>query len=161
MGGGRPGHNGVRPDPDGVSDLKVSCDSEACDHKAAIDDVCMKCPICGGVMIKKSDWKISILDVLGAILLISILLAALLLLLKSLTLPKAAITLVALTVLVVLVVTGGVRELGRPTVHTGSFSVAWLFTGLLFLIWAIIRYFIRFEISHICRCSICNYHEEK
>ena len=52
---------------------------------------------------------------------------------------------------------GGWNELGKPTFQTGASTPGWIIGGLLFFLWALVRFFFWFEIRTSQVCSQCGY----
>jgi hypothetical protein len=117
---------------------------------------CQSCPICGSDLTETRRIKFSLADVIGAGFLITLLGALLVLFIKAIGWAALLLAIPALILLTFLVFSGGAKELG------GYRYIGWdqagVIGGILFLMWAIVRYFVRFEVIKEVTCTHCGFH---
>ncbi|MBU1691374.1 MAG: hypothetical protein KJ958_13190 [Gammaproteobacteria bacterium] len=122
-----------------------------------MNDTNMTCPTCGGNLKTKKTLRFSVSDLLGVIVVGIFLAAALALAAYALGPWGTGFAIVIIVLAGLIVRSGGWKELGKPTLQSGVFTPGWIIGGLLFILWALGRFFFWFEIRSSQVCSQCGY----
>ncbi|HEY9099444.1 MAG TPA: hypothetical protein VIN38_11290 [Thiobacillus sp.] len=117
------------------------------------------CPVCGNNLIESSRISFSIADVIGAGFLVIMLGALLILFIKVIGWVSLLLAVPILILVTYLVFSGGAKELGGYRYIGGIWDQAGVIGGILFLIWAVIRYFVRFDVIKEQTCTHCGFHK--
>lgn len=130
-------------------------------QRAAHDthSVSQSCPVCGNNLTETRRIKFSLVDVIGAGFLVIVLGALLVFIIKVIGWAALLMAIPILMLVVFLVFSGGAKELGGYRYIGGIWDQAGVIGGILFLIWAVVRYFVRFEVIKEQKCSHCEFHK--
>ena len=121
----------------------------------------MKCPECGCDIKCKKSFRISIIDLIGASIVSLFLFAALWLIISALSPIRLVIAGVLLLPILILSIYGLSKMLlKRSFMPSGAFVAEWGIGGLLFLIWALMRYFVNAESKEAYCCKSCGFESE-
>lgn len=119
------------------------------------------CPVCGNNLTEERRIKFSLADVIGAGFLVAVLGALLVLFIKVIGWAALLMAIPILILVAFLVFSGGAKELGGYRYIGGIWDQAGVIGGILFLIWAVVRYFVRFEVIKQQTCSHCGFHKRR
>ena len=119
------------------------------------------CPACGADMAEKRRIDFSLADVIGASLVLLVLFGLLVLFIKAIGWAALLIAIPVLILVAFLIFSGGPKELGGYRFIGGIWDNAGVIGGILFLIWAVVRYFVRFEIFKQQSCTHCGFQSKE
>lgn len=121
-----------------------------------------KCPECGGGLVETRKISFSFADLIGASLLVAALITVLFIFIKAIGWIGLLVAVPLLALIVFVVIGGWYKKLsGYPLIGGSIWDQAGVIGGILFLIWVVIRYFIRFKIIKQQSCSQCGFHKRR
>jgi hypothetical protein len=115
------------------------------------------CPVCGADVGEKRRIDFSLADVVGASFIVIVLTSLLALFIHAIGWAALLIAIPVLILVAFLVFSGSPKELGGYRFIGDIWDKAGAIGGILFLIWAVVRYFVRFEVVRQRSCSKCGF----
>lgn len=131
------------------------------DQSGEASEALKVCPACGGDMTEKRRFDFSLADVVGASFVLLVLFGLLVLFIKAIGWAALLIAVPILVLVVFLFFSGGPKELGGYRFIGGIWDNAGVIGGILFLIWAVVRYFVRFDILTQQSCTHCGFRSKE
>lgn len=137
--------------------IEVENESQLANQSGTASEDLKACPACGADMTEKRRIDFSLADVIGASFVLLVLFGLLVLFIKAIGWAALLIAIPVLILVAFLILSGGPKELGGYRFIGGIWDKAGVIGGILFLIWAVVRYFVRFEVVKQRSCICCGF----